>query len=99
MKINQDNLPIKYIMGIEKDLPEYPTGFDILYNEIQLCVRMPDRHKGNFTLHALKTYRFQETEESKLLESIADLIDLGIVEPVNTEENKLSWKIIQNPFA
>jgi len=98
MKINQDNLPIKYIMGIEKDLPDYPTGFDILYNEIQLCVRMPDRHKGNFTLHALKTYRFQETEESKLLDSINDLVNLGIVETVNTEKGKLSWKIIQNPF-
>jgi Txe/YoeB family toxin of Txe-Axe toxin-antitoxin module len=60
---------------------------------------MPDRHKGNFTLHALKTYRFTETDESKLLESIEDLVNLGIVEPVNTEKGKLSWKIIQNPFA
>ena len=78
MQINQDKLPIKYILGIEKDLPDYPSAFDILLAEIKLCVRMPDRHKGNFTLHALKTYRFPETSEDHLLNSIEDLIKLDL---------------------
>jgi hypothetical protein len=99
MQINQDKLPIKYILGIEKDLPDYPSAFDILLAEIKLCVRMPDRHKGNFTLHALKTYRFPETSEDHLLNSIEELIKLDLVEAANTVEGKESWKIKENPFG
>jgi hypothetical protein len=98
MQINEDKLPIKYVLGIEKDLPDYPTSFDILLAEIKLCVRMPDRHKGNFTLHALKTYRFPETTEEHLLESISELIDLDLVESLNTTHGKESWTIKTNPF-
>ena len=98
MKINEDKLPIKYVLGIEKDLPGYPNAFDILLAEIKLCVRMPDRHKGNFTLHALKTYRFPETEEVHLLESIKELKDLNLVEDLNITESKESWTILTNPF-
>jgi len=98
MQINEDKLPIKYVLGIEKDLPNYPSAFDILLAEIKLCVRMPDRHKGNFTLHALKTYRFPETEENHLLESINELMELDLVEELNTSGGKESWKIKTNPF-
>lgn len=98
MQINEDKLPIKYILGVEKDLPDYPTAFDVLLAEIKLCVRMPDRHKGNFTLHALKTYRFPETSEDHLVESIQELLELDLVETLNTSEGKESWKIKTNPF-
>ena len=98
MQINEDKLPIKYVLGIEKDLPNYPSAFDILLAEIKLCVRMPDRHKGNFTLHALKTYSFPETEENHLLKSINELMELDLVEELNTSEGKESLKIKTNPF-
>jgi len=98
MRINEDSLPIKYILGIEKDLPGYPTGFDILHKEVQLCERMPDRHKGSFTLHALKTYRFTDSSEEHLIQSITELIDLGLVEQTNHNEGKFAYKILQNPF-
>tara|TARA_B110000977_G_C10766350_1_gene372808 strand:- start:230 stop:529 length:300 start_codon:yes stop_codon:yes gene_type:complete len=98
MKINEDKLPIKYVLGIEKDLPNFPTSFDILLSEIKLCVRMPDRHKGNFTLHALKTYRFTETEEDHLLNSINELVELDLVKVLNTDQGKESWTITTNPF-
>jgi hypothetical protein len=98
MKINEDKLPIKYILGIEKEIEGYPSGFDILLSEIKLCVRMPDRHKGNFTLHALKTYRFPETSEEHLLTSIQNLVNLEQVEVLNDTEGKESWTIKINPF-
>ena len=98
MKINEDNTPIKYILGIEKDLPGYPTGFDIVYNEVRMCERSPDRFKGSFTLHALKTYRFPETEQPHLLESLKDLKNLGLLEQTNNEEGKEAYKILINPF-
>ena len=98
MKINEDSLPIKYILGIEKDLPGYPTGFDVLHKQVDLCIRMPDRYKGSFTLHALKTYWFPDTEEEHLLNSIDELINLGLVEQTNNTEGKFAYKILQNPF-
>ena len=99
MKINEDNVPIKYILGIESDLPGYPVGFDILHNEIKMCERSPDRYKGSFTLHALKTYRFPETEIPHLIESLEDLINLGLLEQTNKEEGKEAYKILINPFT
>ena len=98
MKLNKDKLPIKYILGIEKDLPDYPTALDVLQAEVKLCNRNPDRYKGSFTFHALKTYRFPETSEDHLLNSIEDLIKLDLVEVANTVEGKESWKIKTNPF-
>jgi hypothetical protein len=98
MKINEDNVPIKYILGIESDLPGYPVGFDILHNEIKMCERSPDRYKGSFTLHALKTYRFSETEIPHLIESLEDLINLGLLEQTSKEEGKEAYKILTNPF-
>jgi hypothetical protein len=98
MQINEDKLPIKYILGIEKELPGYPGGFDILVNEVRMCSRNPDRYKGSFTLHALKTYRFPETEIEQLKESMQELVELGLVEQTNSDEGKEAWKILINPF-
>lgn len=98
MRINEDKLPIKYVIGIEKDLPGWPTGMDIVHNEITMCVRNPDRYKGSFTLHALKTYRFPDTEIEHLSQSLEDLINLGLLEQTNNEAGKEAYKILTNPF-
>ena len=98
MKINKDNLPIKYILGIEKDLPDYPTALDVLQAEVKLCNRNPERYKGSFTFHALKTYRFPESEPNKVLESAKELVTLGLCEQTNEEPGKEAFKIIKNPF-
>jgi len=98
MKINEDNIPIKYILGIEKELPGYPGSFDILYNEVRMCVKSPDRYKGSFTLHALKTYRFPETEQDHLIQSLDELIKLGLIEQTCNEDGKQAYKILINPF-
>jgi hypothetical protein len=98
MRINEDKLPIKYVIGIEKDLPGWPTGMDIVYNEITMCVRNPDRYKGTFTLHALKTYRFPEVEEEHLVASLNEAATDGLLEQTNKEEGKEAYKILINPF-
>ena len=98
MKINKDKLPIKYILGIEKDLPDYPTALDVLQAEVKLCNRNPDRYKGSFTYHALKTYRFPESDPDKILESAKELVTLGLCEQTNEEPGKEAFKILINPF-
>ena len=98
MKLNKDKLPIKYILGIEKDLPDYPTALDVLQAEVKLCNRNPDRYKGSFTYHALKTYRFPESDHERILESALELVNLGLVEQTNKEPGKEAFKILINPF-
>jgi len=98
MKINKDKLPIKYILGIEKDLPDYPTAIDVLHAEVNLSNRNPERYKGSFTFHALKTYRFPESDHDKILKSAQELVTMGLCEQTNEEAGKESFKIIKNPF-
>jgi len=98
VKLNKDKLPIKYILGIEKDLPDYPTALDVLQAEVKLCNRNPDRYKGSFTYHALKTYRFPDSDHDKILESALELVNLGLVEQTNKEPGKEAFKILINPF-
>lgn len=98
MKLSKDSLPIKYILGIEKELPEYPTALDVLYGEVRLCNRNPSRYKGNFTLHALKTYRFPEVDLDKIKSSTLELVNLGLVEQTSEEPGKEAFKILVNPF-
>lgn len=98
MKLNKDKLPIKYILGIEKDLPDYPTALDVLQAEVKLCNRNPERYKGSFTYHALKTYRFPDSDHNKILESALELVSLGLIEQTNKEAGKEAFKILINPF-
>lgn len=98
MKINEDKLPIKYILGIEATIEGYPTGLDVLYHEVGLCTKYPDRHKGKFTLHAVNRYHFPDTTKEHLIKSINNLISEGLVEQANQEEGKESYKILINPF-
>lgn len=98
MRINEDRLPIKYILGIESTLEGYPNGLDILHHEVGLCQRYPDRYKGNFTLHAVNKYHFPDTDKEHLRASIQELLKEGLVEVTNSEEGKEAYKILINPF-
>ena len=96
LQIDEDKLPIKYILGIHESLPEYPTGFDILY--------APDRRhigedsRGNFTKHASMKYHLKNADESKVDASLKELIEDGWIRTINETEGKESYKILINPF-
>lgn len=98
MHINEDKLPIKYILGVEKDMPEYPCGLDILYYEIRLCERQPNKYKGTFTFHMLKTYHFPDCNKTSLKNALQELINDGLIEQIKFEDDKESYKILKNPF-
>jgi len=99
LTINENKLPIKYILGIEKDLESYPDPLDVLHHAVDLAYRNPDRYKGTFTKHACKTYWFKETSEEKLTESINQLTQMGYIIETNDTPGKEAYKIIINPFS
>ena len=95
LKINEDKLPIKYILGIHESLPEYPTGFDILYEKIK---RHIGETKPNFTKHASMTYHLKNADPERVDKALNELISEGFIEPINETKGKESYKILTNPF-
>lgn len=39
INLNKEKVPIRYIIGIDKSLPGYPSALDVLYES---CVESPD---------------------------------------------------------
>lgn len=97
-KINEDMLPIKYILGIQDELDAFPDAFDILYIYINLSIRQPERYKDTFTKHALIKYHSKGNKENAI-EGLNKAIQLGLIEQTNKNEGKEAYKIKINPFA
>ena len=96
LKLNEDKLPIKYILGIHESLPEYPDGFDILYEKIRR--HAGEEKKWNFTKHACMKYFLKDADENKVDEALQQVIDEGWIRTINETKGKESFKIIKNPF-
>lgn len=97
--INEDKLPIKYVMGVEKDFDTYPDAFDIAYIQIKNIKRSPDRNKGNFTKYALLKYDVPDAKIENVEAGLKKAIELGIIECTNETIDKEAYRIILNPFA
>ena len=96
-RIDENKLPIKYILGIQEELEAFPDAFDIMYIFIDLAVRRPDRHKDTFTRHALMKY-FCNDKTENAAEGLKRAIQLGLIEETKSEPGKEAYKILINPF-
>lgn len=96
-QINEDKLPIKYILGIQEELENFPDAFDIMYIFITRAVRQPDRQKETFTKHALTAY-FAKGNDENIEKGLCRAIELGLIEQTCETEGKESYKILINPF-
>jgi hypothetical protein len=85
LTLSEDNLPIKYILGIEQEFESYPDAFDIVYIYVQRARKNPERYKDTFSKHALIKYEAA--------------IELGLIECTCETEGKETYRIILNPFA
>jgi hypothetical protein len=97
LKLNPDKLPIKFILGIEKDLPSWPEPIDVLHYVVDRANKYPDRFKDTFTLHSVATYYCPGREEI-LKESIDLLIIKGWIAQTKDEPGKEAYQILSNPF-
>lgn len=96
--INEDKLPIKYVLGIQEQLDVFPDAFDILYIFINLAIRQPDRQKETFTQHALLKYHSKGNTENAM-EGLKRAIQLGLIEQIKDEPGKETYEIKINPFV
>lgn len=83
IKIDKDKVQVRYITGINKCLPNYPTPLDILYDS---CLESVD---DNLFSQA-KIQNKYGIDEDKSLEIINTLLGLGYI-----EKNNSRFKIVK----
>lgn len=96
-RIDEDMIPIKYILGIHEELPTYPDPIDVLWVIINQAVRRPDRQKDTFGQKGFFNYHSNGNVENAAA-SINKLVELGWIEPAKTKVGHESYRILHNPF-
>ncbi len=88
---------MKYLLGVWKDLPEYPTKEDVIY-ELNSYLIKDGRPDGDFSDQTFNSFLSPDWKESRTGELIKELIETGIFEKSEkTLGNKNWYKIKENP--
>ena len=95
--MEKNKLKMKYLLGIWRDLPEYPTKEDIIY-ELNSYLVKDGRPDGEFSDQTFNSFLPQGCEISKHGEIVNELIESEIFEKTEkTLGNKNWYKIKNNP--
>ena len=95
--MEKNKLKIKYLLGIWKDLPEYPTKEDVIY-ELNSYLIKDGRPDGEFSDQTFNSFLPEGWEENKFAEAVNELIETDIFEKTEkTLGNKNWYKIKDNP--
>lgn len=86
VKLDKNKVQVRYITGINKCLPDYPTPLDILYES---CVETAD---GNLFSDAKLENRYGLDEEQRT-KVIDTLVNLEYI-----KKNSTRYKIIKTPW-
>lgn len=83
IKLNKDKVQVRYITGINKCLPGYPTPLDVLYDS---CVESADDNL--FSLAKIQNrYSVDEEKANKIVDI---LLNLGYI-----QKNNSRYKIVK----
>lgn len=86
IKLDRDKIQVRYITGINKCLPDYPTPLDVLYES---CKESPDENL--FSIAKMENRYGIDEEKIKKITDI--LLNLEYVEKI-----KDRYKIIKTPW-
>jgi len=86
ISINKEKVEVRYITGINKCLPDYPTPLDVLYDS---CVESPDTNLFSDAKLQNK-YNLDEEGVSKIID---ELTSNGYIQKNNTR-----YKIVKTPW-
>jgi len=86
VSIDKEKVEVRYITGINKCLPDYPTPLDILYDS---CMESPDT---NLFSDAKLQNRYNLDEEG-----VAKIIDI-LTNLEYIKKNNTRYKIIKTPW-
>lgn len=86
IEINKDKVEVRYITGINKCLPDYPTPLDILYDS---CMESPDSNLFS-EAKMMNRYGLDEEKVAKILDILTDLEYI--------KKNSTRFKIVKTPW-
>ena len=86
VSINKEKVEVRYITGINKCLPDYPTPLDVLYDS---CVESPDSNLFSDAKLQNK-YNLDEEGVTKIIEVLTNLEYI--------KKNNTRYKIVKTPW-
>lgn len=98
MEFTADKIKIKYILGMHKDSPEYPSGEDILY---LMMKRASDRGEDINDITFTSTKLFKKLGDFKMEnaeKSLKELIAISAIEIIRETKDSQTYKIKNNPY-
>lgn len=96
--MDKNKVEFKYLMGIWKSLPDYPTKSDVIY-ELSLYLLKDGRPNGEFSYQTFNSAFGGEWEKTKHKTVIEDMITEGIFEEtLKSSAGKRWYKIKNNPY-
>jgi hypothetical protein len=93
--MEKNKLKMKYLLGIWKELPEYPTREDIIY-ETNSYLLKDGRPDGEFTMQTFNSFLPQDWTETKTGEIVKELIEIGDFEKTEKAIGGKEWYRIKN---
>jgi len=94
---NQGKIKLKYILGMHKDMPGYPTGEDILYFVIKRHFEKDGGNDITFTDNFIIKKLGQEYLDT-ILESLNGLVASEYVTIVRETKDSTTYKVLKNDF-
>lgn len=96
LSINNDKLKVKYLLGNYKKLESFPDSDDLMYFLIQWAMAS-GKESPTFTNEWLS--KQTEKDISIVNPLLIELVDKGYIEQTRKSKERLSYKILLNPYA
>jgi hypothetical protein len=96
--MEKNNIKFKYLMGVWKTLPNYPTKEDIIY-EISLYLLKDKRPNGEFspqTFNSIFGSRWERDSHGQIIKKMIE--DGDFIETKKSTASKIWYKINNNPY-
>lgn len=95
--MQREKIKLKYLLGIWKDLPEYPTKEDVIF-ELNSYLIKDGRPDGDFSDQTFNSFLPQGWENQKYGEIIKELVESEVFEKTEKSSETKNWyKIKDNP--
>jgi hypothetical protein len=95
--MEREKIKLKYLLGIWRDLQEYPTKEDIIY-ELNFYLVKDGRPDGEFSDQTFNSFLPQGWEEQKHGDLVRELIESEVFEKIEKNTGNKNWyKIKDNP--
>jgi hypothetical protein len=96
--MNKNKIKFKYLLGVWKSLPDYPTKEDVVH-ELSVFLVKDGRPNGDFSSQTFKSVFGSGWEKSRHGEIISSMISSEEFEQTNkSTETKRWYRIKNNPY-